>query len=262
MNTKIVYCDESGDDGCNTSSGETFILTTAYMPGDIWNENYHKMKLFRGKLKEAYGFPVKEEMHLKAFITDKKPYRCFNWTNEQKLNILKNYTYIISSLNIKIINVLIDKAKIMTPDYRVLENALTYNIQRIENDSNGDWNYLVITDKGRISPMRKTARAIRAFNPIHSNFGGYINRPIKNLIEDILEKDSKESYFIQICDFVSYFVNLYYKCCINAKELPSRVKTLFDVDFVTDTLNTFKENNIFNLKANSSNEYGIVIYPK
>jgi hypothetical protein len=59
--------------------------------------------------------------------------------------------------------------------------------------------------------MRTTARAIRAYNPIPSQFTGFINKPIKNLIEDILEKDSEESHFIQICDFVSYFVHLYYK---------------------------------------------------
>ena len=60
-----------------------------------------------------------------------------------------------------VINVMIDKRKIKRFDYKVLENALTYNIQRIENDRNGKWNYIIITDKGRISPMRKTARGIR-----------------------------------------------------------------------------------------------------
>ena len=28
---------------------------------------------------------------------------------------------------------------------------------------------MIITDRGRIAPMRKTARAIRAYNPIQSN---------------------------------------------------------------------------------------------
>ena len=58
--------------------------------------------------------------------------------------------------------------------------------------------------------MRKTARAIRAYNSICSKFSMKTkNQPIRNLIEDILEKDSKESYFIQLCDFVSYFTHLY-----------------------------------------------------
>ena len=39
------------------------------------------------------------------------------------------------------------------------------------------------------------------------------------MIEDILEKDSKESYFIQINDFVSYVVNLYYNYYIKKEEM-------------------------------------------
>ena len=65
--------------------------------------------------------------------------------------------------------------------------------------------------------MKKTARAIRNYNPITSIFNNdnYYNSPIKNMIEDILEKDSKESYFIQVCDFISYVVNLYFKYVVN-----------------------------------------------
>ena len=132
-------------------------------------------------------------MYTKHFLTDKNPYRSYQWSHEQKTEILKKFTLMIASLNLASINVIIDKTRITIKNYHILENALTYNVQRIENDSQGDWNFLLITDKSRIAPMRKTARAIRAFNPIHSQFGGYINKPIKNMIEDVLEKDSMES---------------------------------------------------------------------
>ena len=88
------------------------------------------------------------------------------------------------------------------------------------------------------------------------------NQPISGLIEDILEKDSKESYFIQICDFVSYFVHLYYKCCIKKNDLPNRVGKLIDKKFVGSVMATLKKSNKLNLKANKSNSYGLVIYPK
>ena len=85
----------------------------------------------------------------------------------------------IASFNLASINVIIDKTRITIKNYHILENALTYNVQRIENDSHGDWNFLLITDKGRIAPMRKTVRAIRAFNPIHSQFGGILISQLK-----------------------------------------------------------------------------------
>ena len=76
-----------------------------------------------------------------------------------------------------------------------------------------------------------------------------------------MDKDSRESYFIQICDFVSYFVHLYYKIRYEKVGLPNRVSNLIDHDFVGSVLATFKENNILNLKA-SPEKFGFVIYPK
>lgn len=261
METQIVYCDETGDDGLNTSSSDAFILTSIYMPSSEWKNNYDAIKAFRKELKEDFGFHSGQEMHTKHFLTDKDPYRDYHWTAAQKIEILKRYTLMISSLNISVINVIIDKTKIESLDYPILENALTYNIQRIENDSKGSWNFLLITDQGRIAPMRRTARAIRAYNPIQSQFGGYINKPIKNMIEDVLDKDSKESHFIQICDFISYFTHLYYSTRYMGKNLPTRVGRLIDKNFVGSVMATFSTNGILNEKA-SQEKYGLVIYPK
>ena len=196
------------------------------------------------------------------FTKDKSPYRDYHWGPDIKREILKAFTLSICSIDAKIINVIIDKTRFVNDQYKVLENALKYNIQRIENDSKGEWNYIIITDKGRIVPMRKTARAIRAYNPIASKYlYQFKNQPVTGLIEDILEKDSKESYFIQICDFVSYFVNLYYKV-IRGKSLPNRSKNIIDESFVKSVMKTLKVAEKLNLKANPSNAYGLVIYPK
>lgn len=224
----IAYFDESGDDGIKNYSSETFILTSIYMKDIDWETNFSKFKSMRKILKDKYNLPIKEEFHTADFFTDKNPYREYNWTNEQRKAILSIYAYTIANLNIKCINVVIDKNKIQNDDYPVLRNALTYNIQRIENDS--DWKYIIISDKGRIKIMRKTAREIRKFNPIISHYNDYYNAPVKNLIEDILEKDSADSYFIQISDFISYVINLYYKYVCLEKEIPKRIKSWLTID--------------------------------
>lgn len=209
MKTYIAYFDETGDDGVTTNSSDHFILTSLYMPAESWQHNFEKMRILRRELKDKYGFHISEEMHTKHFLTDKNPYRNYHWPKETKQEIIKVFTLTIAKMDLKIVNVIIDKKKFKDNNYHVLENALKYNIQRIENDSDGQWNYLVITDEGRIAPMRKTARAIRAFNPIQSKYlHGFVNHPISNMIEDIMEKNSSESYFIQICDFVS-FLSIY-----------------------------------------------------
>lgn len=166
----------------------------------------------------------------------------------------------IAQLDMKCVNVVIDKTKFKDSNYRVLENALKYNIQRIEKDSHEKWKYILISDKGRIAPMRETARKIRKFNPIPSKYSNtQNNQPIANIVEDILEKDSKDSYFIQICDFISYFVSLYYRLQYQKDTLPNRAADLIDNVFVSRTMKTISCN--FNEMA-SSNPYGLVIYPK
>ena len=159
------------------------------MPAESWQQNFEKMRILRRELKDKYGFHVSEEMHTKHFLTDKNPYREYHWSKETKQDIIKAFTLTIAKMDLKIVNVIIDKKKFKDNNYHVLENALKYNIQRIENDSDGQWNYLVITDEGRIAPMRKTARAIRAFNPIQSKYlPGFVNHPIRQYDRGILMK--------------------------------------------------------------------------
>ena len=263
MNTYIAYFDETGDDGVTVASSDYFGLTSLYMPAESWQQNFNLMRALRKELRDKYGFHVTEEMHTKHFLTDKNPYRNYNWSKEIRQEILKAFTLTIAGMDLKMVNVIIDKTKFKDNNYHILENALKYNIQRIENDSAGQWNYLIITDKGRIAPMRKTARAIRAFNPIQSKYSyGFVNQPITNMIEDIMEKDSSESYFIQTCDFVSFFIHLYFKLEYRKEALPKRVANVIDEIFVKRVVATLKESGRLNLKANESNQNGLVIYPK
>jgi hypothetical protein len=263
METYIAYFDETGDDGVTTASSEHFVLTSLYMSADNWQGNFNHIRECRRKLKEQFGFYVSEEFHTKHLLSDKDPYRKYDWTAEQRREIVKGMIIGVAGLNAQVINVIIDKTRFKDQNYHVLENALKYNIQRIENDSHGQWNYLIITDEGRLAPMRSTARAIRAFNPIQSKFSfEYTNQPISSLIEDILEKDSSESYFIQACDLISYIVHLYYKTHYKKQALPNRVGRAIDDAFVGSAMATLKDRGLLNLKANSSNPYGLVVYPK
>lgn len=262
MDTYLVYFDETGDDGANTLSSKQFVLTSVYLSSDKWQSTFDLIREFRTELKNKYGLRIKDEIHTKHIVRDKGMYRDYGWNEEERRQLLMDVATFISKLEIKTINVIIDKEKIKTNDYSVLKNALTYNVQRIENDSNGKWNYIIITDEGRLSPMRKTAREIRAYNPIQSHFGGFHNVPIKGLIEDIMSKESNESYFIQICDFISFFTDLYYRIEEKNEPMPKRVKKVVDEEFVRDIMTVFKDGGILNLKASSSNHFGLVVYPK
>ena len=116
-----------------------FCFTNLYMSTEKWQSNFNKIRECRKSLKEQFGFHISEELHTKHLLSDKDPYRKYGWFPEQKQEIVKALTICISNLDAKIVNVIIDKTHFRNQNYHVLENALKYNIQRIENDSNGQW---------------------------------------------------------------------------------------------------------------------------
>jgi len=96
--------------------------------------------------------------------------------------------------------------------------------------------------------MRKTARAI-CMNDVPENFSDVI-------------PNNAESFFIQVCDFISYFSHLYFKCVINKNPLPSRVQSVIDTNFIIFVMEKLKNCGKLNLTASKENEYGLAIYPK
>jgi hypothetical protein len=154
----LCYYDESGDDGYPIYSSRLFILSSIYMYYLDWQDNYKKINQFKRDLNHLYGFPYSQEMHFKEFLQDKNPYHQKYDINSRKI-IVEKYFKLISDLNIKIINVVIDKNKIKNDSYPVLETALTYSVQRIENslrNNSSDSKFLIITDEGRVGKMRTT----------------------------------------------------------------------------------------------------------
>ena len=264
----ISYFDETGDDGYPKSATQLFVLTSGSIHHDSWKEVFKTTMYFRQELKKKYGLPIKLELHTRYLILNKNPYRQFGWSDEERLSILKEYADFIASLQIEFINVVINKKKINQANKGmyspVLDAALKFNVQRIENTIKASGNnakFLIISDEGRIGTMRKTTRRIQQINFIPSKTGsGTYRNEINLLIEDPLEKDSKQSFFIQFCDYVSFFCYLYSVEQLGAGTWHNRLSwlTKSNVENILDRLLP-----VLNLKANSGiNKYGFVIYPK
>lgn len=256
----ISYFDEAGDDG-NPGSSPLFVLSSIYLHHQNWKDAYSKIYDFRSYLRKTYGLHLKTEIHTRQFMLNKGNYQNLGFNDQKRFAICKEFAEFIGGLPIKSIHVVINKTKIAKPDYDVLKNALTYNIQRIENDllrTDPTTKFLMITDEGRLGKMRKISRRIQKINFIPSQFNpsAYRNE-IKLMIEDPLPKQSNESYWIQIVDFLSYIVYLYET---KEKGIPwaGRLKlTPIELDQIMELLNP-----IFNNKASASHKFGFVTYPK
>lgn len=264
----LAYYDESGDDGYPRYSTEIFVLSCLYMHHDKWKDNYAKIVKFRRQLKVDYDFPIKEEFHCRQFLLDKSPYHG-KYSMVERKEIYLLFIDLISILDISIINVVIDKTKIppASTSYDVLENAFTYSIQRIENTLeriSPNSKFMLLCDKGRVGKMRKTSRRIQRINFIPSKLypGTSYRKEIEGLIEDPIEKDSKESYFIQIADIIAFSTFIYsHRHIMNpARDWANRLKRV--LNYGDETVILDKLLPVLNTKASRSNKYGIVNYPK
>ena len=86
-------------------------------------------------------------------------YRNFNFSDEDRILIIDLFCDFLSQLELKIVNVVIDKTSIQSSYYKVLDRALTYSIQRIENDLNRidpAKKFLIITMDGKIKRKYKS----------------------------------------------------------------------------------------------------------
>ena len=226
---------------------------------------YKKTYDFRRFLKMEFGFPLKFEIHTRNFILNKKPYGGFlQLENEKRIEILDLYIDFIASLDIQTVNVVINKTAIRQNNYDVLDHALTYSIQRIENHLNKldpTSKFMIITDTGRVGKMRKTSRKIQKINFIPSKFNsGLYRQEIRRLIEDPLPKDSDQSYFVQFADLISYVIYHYKRLQLGIGSFPNRFPNDINSEKINYWMNTLKP--IFNLQASYSDPYGIVCYPK
>lgn len=261
---KICYYDESGDDGFPSYSSPLFVLCGIYFDHLDWKDLHEKIVNLRKELKTDFNFPVKIELHTKQFLLDKDPYRNLDFSSSDRIDVITRFCEFIGSLDVKIINILINKTVIKKQDYDVMNTSLKYSVQRIENDidpkNNPDIKFMIITDEGRVGKMRKTTRAIQRVNYIPSRFAATpLKKEIESLIEDPLPKDSKESYFIQMADLVAYLVYLYGMKHTQTGDFPNRLKKLVDDKQLREWLELLKPS--FNLKAAPSNEFGVKIHP-
>lgn len=262
---KICYYDESGDDGFPNYSSPLFALTALYIDHLKWKDIYSEVVNFRRRLKESHDFPVKLEMHTKQFLLDKSPYREIGFEPTKRVEIVSEFCKFIGQLDIRVVNILINKPVIRFQGYNVLDTALRYSVQRIENDlapnKNTDARFMIITDEGRVGKMRSTTREMQKINFIPSRYGnGTYRQEIRALLEDPLPKNSKESYFIQICDLIAYLVYSYGLIKTGAGDLPNRLKSYLSIEQLYCWLDYLRP--CLNLDAARDDKYGVKIHPK
>jgi len=239
--TYFMYVDESGDPGIADPNAPPdrrpsahYILSGLIIPITEWRNYLSAIVDIRRYIKRKYGIPVREELKGATLVNPRGNPYLRKLSRRQRVDI---YQYIfdqmVSRMNrIKIINIYCDKEKYYyqnTQNTDLEFEAWKRLIQRFDNflSKQEELCYgVVLADQTNEIKLRKILRKMRVFNPIPSRYGGYYYKPTERIVEDPIMRDSKHSFFIQLCDLVAH--------ALYRKEHPKGAYRKYNVDRLFD----------------------------
>lgn len=209
----LIYVDDS--------MGDRLIAFSALaIHSDSWKDCFVKFKEYRRSLKQSHGMFVYKEWHATDFVAGRgnigtQPVGKYD-RSRVFLNTLR---FVATSLPSSRVFNAIDAIKYE----EWLFERLLNRIQR----TMVSWNdtALIISDEGKELQYTKLLRRMSVHNPIPSMYGVWpgtgtrtVNIPTDRIIEDIVFKDSRKSFFIQLADFCAFSL------LRKEEQLPSRNK--------------------------------------
>jgi hypothetical protein len=249
----ILYVDESGDPGefieGESLNSKHYILSALIISQEEWFNALDKLKKLRAVIKEKFNLSPRVEIHANELIRIDKIEQYRKIKKRDRLNILHLYTSQIPIIfdTAKVINICLDKTELKSKK-DIQELAWSRLIQRYDTyltKSVKDKGIIVSDTMNQESLIRNTIRRMRVYNPTPSHYGQPYDNPIKNIIEDPFNRESKHSYFIQTVDVIAQI--------LYRKEYPKPSLKKYNVDKLFKLLEP-----ILLSDASRNDEFGIV----
>lgn len=193
----FAYIDESKD------QNRFFVYSALLVNSDEWNAAFDAVKNLRIELRKSFGIYISKELHASKFCAGKGRISDRVIDKAQRAEIFNRILHFISTSGFfKVISA------VNTSEFYCFERF----VNRINRTAEAKKQFVTLfCDEGQEAAFRKRIRRMKVHNPIPSNQGAWAdtgaptrNITINRIIEDPVFKDSKNSYFIQLVDFVAY----------------------------------------------------------
>lgn len=203
----LCYFDESGDAGYNNSPTPTFTLATIIVDEKDWLSTLDQIVFFRKFLRKRYGLRLHDEIKANYLIHNTGPFKRLKVSDDARRSIYRGFMrFQQKCATVTTFAIVINKQAIQKRTIDPRDQAWTYAIQRLERHGNArGCNMKVFPDEGHGMFIRRKLRKMRRFSVVKSAFGGpSLAREAKNIIEDSSDRESHESYFVQLADLNAY----------------------------------------------------------
>lgn len=193
----ICYFDDSGDE-------DTRMYSALAVPIEEWKNILNLIKQFRRALKTTFGLFVTVEFHATDFVSGRGRIAERPIFKGLRCQIFKETLSFINSLQAQ--GVRLFNASSSRINERLVFERMVNRINRTMKA--WDSRAILISDEGK--DYTSLVRRMGIYNPIQSRYGTWPdgsptkNIPLDRIIEDLIFRDSAESYFIQLADFCVY----------------------------------------------------------
>jgi hypothetical protein len=201
----VAYVDESGDDGIRGS--RSYALGCVLVESSHWAATFDQVIDFRRFVRSRFNVPVRAEIKANYLLRNGGPFRQNPLSEKARFGLYRGMMRIQPKLGISTFAVVIDKAEAnekFEGSRASSDIAWEYLLQRLERSFQGT-EVLIVHDEGDALSVRGNARKARRAGTAGSAFGtGLLSVPFRNLLDDPVPRDSKQSYFLQMADLAAY----------------------------------------------------------
>lgn len=203
----FAYIDESGDTGFENSPTDTFVLSALLVNDTDWLSALDQTIAFRRYLYSSFHITPRSELKASWLIHNKGDIRTSGLAFSARLAAYEAAMRFQRKSGVfRAFAVLVVKSRIKKRPVDVREIAWRYAIQRLERFGTATKDNLhILPDEGHGEFIRMKIRQMRRFNVVPAAFGGdNLDRHAENIVEDSSDRNSRESYFIQLADLNAY----------------------------------------------------------
>jgi Protein of unknown function (DUF3800) len=203
----LCFMDESGDPGTNLGSPTlTYTVACVLVHDSQWVELFEDLLDFRRYLRQSFGLRIREEVKANELVKGSGPWTHLPIGDRGRKRIYRAFLrFQAKAGSVSTFAVIIEKSRCAdAEEVRIAAWTLALERVRTFTSVNRD-TVMLFPDSGNYYWLRRLSRKMRRHSHVGSIYGGSYSAPLlRVLVDDPVERDSKESFFIQLADLNAY----------------------------------------------------------
>ena len=195
-----------------TTGRLAFVLGVILIQEENWLHALDRVVDMRRHMRNQWGLSPRAELKAFNILAPKREFRDLQLSRKQRLDIYALSMSALEKLDVfQTFAVCIDKSLVKKREYDPRTFAWQFVLERLDNYAtrNSEW-VTLFPDAGHGYFIRQMVRRLRRFHRVPSAFGGgVVNAQARRIIEDPSDRDSQDSYFVQLADLVAYAAHRY-----------------------------------------------------